>query len=733
MFGGVPISHLGLRLVSLLLLILALLAGPGGAWMVRAEELAAAPPPDGDPDYFFGISEAFRSPDLARRSGARWERALFFWNTIQPDNPGQWLPSHQISDEQLEAEIAAGMSVVGLIGNPPRWATRNGSVPKNLDLPIDDPRNYWAQFVAKLAAQYAGKINYWIIWNEPDIDPGNPGSTWAGTEMEYYLLLKNAYLAARSVNPEARIVFGGTTYWADSIYNRKLFLERVLEAGSKDPTAARNGYYFDAVAMHIYSMVSYVYTNPGHYRAALRRFGLRKPLWIAETNIVPWDDPALPLPAEHRRVTMEEQASYIIQATALARAAGVERVQIYNMVDAVADTHEPYGLVRDDGSPRPAFAAFQLAARYLSVPGKASFQREGSIDKVTIDTASRRTTVFWNTRTEPVQAIVEPIGTKAWLVKASGETTALSLPSDPQQPFYVIPLSGTSNGMGGIEIAAYAVGGKPVILIEEGVGQSIQTPSGGLYFPITGFSISGPFLDFFQHRGGIRTLGYPISRPFKLFGSTVQFFQRQALCLRPDGTVGLLNVLDPEFMPYSQINGAVFPAFDAEFLRGSPQPEQEGYAALALEFVRQNAPDTWEGLPVAFGSTFFNAVHAEEAFPDGNVDEGLLQGFNMEIWGLPTSKPARDPADTNVVYLRFQRGIMRYDATREVTEGLLLVDYLKQILTGRGLPADLAAASCDSRFYKQYDPSQPGWVARPDQLPDSDLAFAFEREPLPAS
>jgi len=722
-----------LRLIGALLLVATLVAGPAFSSAAWAEEPAADPPRlTAGADSFFGIAEAYRQPQLAGEAGVRWERVLFFWNTIQPNNAGEWLPNSEISDEQIEAEVEGGRELVGVIGNPPGWATRNGSVPKNLELPVDDEKNYWAGFVRALAGRYAGKIDHWIIWNEPDIDPGNPGSTWAGTEREYYLLLKNAYLAARQANPRAKIIFGGTTFWADSMYNRKLFIERVLEEAAKDPTAAANGFYFDAVALHIYNTVSYIYTTPKYYRDVLRRFGLRKPLWLTETNVVPWDDPVAGIPATHYRVTMQDQASFIIEAMALARAAGFERVAVYKMVDGLAHQKEPYGLVRDDGTPRPAFRAYQVAATYLSVPGRTTYEREGSIAKVTVEVGSRRTTVLWNTRTEPVRARIWPAGTRAWLIEADGRSKALPLPTDPNNLAYDIPLTGAPAANGIEEIGAYVVGGKPVILVEDGIGEGLRTPDGGLYFPVTGFSTSGPFLDFFTHRGGIRTLGYPISRPFKLQGVTVQFFQRQALTLRADGTVGLLNVLDPEFMPYTQINGAIFPSFDSVFLEGSPQPGQEGYAEAALQFVRDNAPDVWEGMPVSFGSTFFNAVHPDEAFPDGRVDHGLLQGFNMELWGLPTSRPARDPKDNNAVYQRFQRGVMRYDGNRGVTEGLLLVDYLKGILMGQGLPADLDAAARESPLYKQYDPSQPKWVSRPDQLPDSDLTQAFEREPAPA-
>jgi hypothetical protein len=41
----------------------------------------------------------------------------------------------------------------------------------------------------------------------------------------------------------------------------------------------------------------------------------------------------------------------------------------------------------------------------------------------------------------------------------------------------------------------------------------------------------------FQHRGQVRTFGYPVSRVFQLDGFQVQIFQREVMQLQPDGGV----------------------------------------------------------------------------------------------------------------------------------------------------------------------------------------------------
>ncbi len=180
--------------------------------------------------------------------------------------------------------------------------------------------------------------------------------------------------------------------------------------------------------------------------------------------------------------------------------------------------------------------------------------------------------------------------------------------------------------------------------------------------PETGYRIANPqFADFFTKRGGLRTFGYPVSREFLFLGTRVQFFQRQIMQIRPDGNVGTLNILDEDLMPYTRINGSVFPATNPAVIAGAPDPAAPNYAAQVIAFVRNNAPNTWNGLPVNFGQTFNNTVRYEEAFPDRALPPTLMPGINLELWGVPTSQPAYDPTNTGFVYLRFQRGIMHYD------------------------------------------------------------------------
>jgi hypothetical protein len=251
------------------------------------------------------------------------------------------------------------------------------------------------------------------------------------------------------------------------------------------------------------------------------------------------------------------------------------------------------------------------------------------------------------------------------------------------------------------------------------------------YFNETRYRIDDDQIySYFQARGMVEAFGFPVSRTFTFLGCSVQIFQRQ-IAQRCGNTVALMNVLDPEIFPYTRVNGSVFPAPDDALKNSTPKVSDPNYATAILDFVRANAPDTFQDQPVNFGMTFFTTVSPQQA---GTTDPNLLGLFDLEIWGAPISHPAADPSNASFIYQRFQRGIMHF-AVGQGTRGILLADYVKQIMIGPSLPdgasnpnlpLDLSQQAQNSRFFSQYCPGGTRWLCRPNEMSDSDLTFAFE-------
>jgi hypothetical protein len=245
----------------------------------------------------------------------------------------------------------------------------------------------------------------------------------------------------------------------------------------------------------------------------------------------------------------------------------------------------------------------------------------------------------------------------------------------------------------------------------------------GRFFPETGFGIhNDAFWGYFNARGGVPTFGFPISREFLFLGLPTQFFQRHIMQQGADGGVQTMNLLDPELMPYTRINASDFPDVDETLKGQTPSVGSPDYAQAVVAFVQQNAPEQWNELPVRYWTTFRTTV------PGSENDPNLGPLMNLEIWGTPISAPAYDPGNFGFVYQRYQRSIMHFDASCSCTQALLLADWFKTILTGQGLPQDLADQARGSRYFQQYNNAAESGLNRPNELPGTNMRFAFERD-----
>ena len=447
-------------------------------------------------ERFFGAVQAIYNPDRAQQAGVQWERLIFPWSLIQKTGPNVWNDGY-FSDQQVAQEIGRGIQVVGLATYTPQWATSTPqhpqptNVPANLYLPFDDPKNYWGQFMYKLAARYAGQINTWVVWNEPDLYNNQILYTWDGTISDLYQLVKVAYQAIKKANPNAKVVLPGLTYWLDKDGGRPLYLARFMEAASHDPTAKANGDYFDIVDVHQYTNPLNIYNAIRLYQRAMDQYDVSKPIWVGESNVVPDDDPMNPLPPAFH-ATMDQQASYIIQAFALARAAGAERMSIYKFTDEAREgANELYGLVRNDGSVRPAFNAYQTAVKYMSKPTSAVYTWDGAseiptdaqitallqddanrtqwiwpaaVNRVTLERGTERDMIVWNASPRQVTAKIPAAAKSAEVIDKFGKDTGEVV---AQNGVYSLELYPSADNTDPRDPSEYLVGGEPRILVEK--------------------------------------------------------------------------------------------------------------------------------------------------------------------------------------------------------------------------------------------------------------------------
>lgn len=452
-------------------------------------------------DSRFGIDEGVSDLATMEEVGAGWDRVLVPWYRIQPRGPEDFPGFGWVLPESaMNAEIERGVRMAGVLHYTPGWAATDPAdatrgVPRNLFLAFDDPDNYAGRFVSEAVRFYSGRIDDWIVWNEPDFQPGDSSSdaavNWRGSDEEFAQLLKVAYLAAKAANPHVVVSFPATSYWIDVEKGRTLFYARILDILARDPDAAAHDYYHDAVALNLYERPDDVYRVHAIFKDIQHARGLDKPVWLTETNAMPVDDQSAACWERHTGepypTTMQQQAAFAVQTFALAAAAGYERIAFWRMIDGRACQQTGlWGAVRDDGSRRPVADALRTAVRSFAGFTHAQFvplagdpdawaawaaeptstPPDWQVYQVALDRpGNQRVTVLWNAGATPRVVSIPRSGRTAQAVAMDG--LARGLEADPDG--WTVELPGATASFPGDPPGHYYIGGEPVLIIEDGV------------------------------------------------------------------------------------------------------------------------------------------------------------------------------------------------------------------------------------------------------------------------
>lgn len=444
-----------------------------------------------------GIDASEQRYQQAVAAGAGWTRWPIYWYAVESERGRLDDAAYAAVDQVVAQDRAHGLRINAVLLGTPHWAGTAGSrdapftrveqkgllpprggltplgvavetsPPANLGAPVFlpsgaiNPDNPWGYFVFNTVSRYRGRVAAWELWNEPDLtDEDGRGIFWGGSAEDYYRLLKVGYLAAKAADPNAQVLFGGLAFWTD-----QGFLPRILDLMAADPTAPQKAHYFDVLPLHLYSNPEHLYRITLLIRDEMARRGIAKPIWVNETNLpVCGDaavDPGFSCPRLWRG-SLEEQAAFVIQAYALAAAAGVERTFAFQHYDGVVGEHDWYGLVRNDGSHRPAYVSYQAAAAYLSQAASVERRSDGGIETVVFHGTPRgRVSVLWNSTGASLLAHLPAVGERAKLVDKYG-TERVIVASGGQYTLVLPPASNRDDVNGG-----YLLGGDPFLIVEE--------------------------------------------------------------------------------------------------------------------------------------------------------------------------------------------------------------------------------------------------------------------------
>jgi hypothetical protein len=176
------------------------------------------------------VGRAIAQLDMLKEDGLGVVRFDVAWRGLEPER-GRYAYLDKL-DAIVDAAVARGIRPVITVAETPGWA--NGGA--DAWVPPDDPDDY-ASFIGMLAKRYAGRVDAWEVWNEPDIKLfWRPQPDAA----RYATLLIKASDAIRAANPRATVV-GGSIAFGNVAFVRALY-----DHGAKGS--------FDALSVHPYTL-----------------------------------------------------------------------------------------------------------------------------------------------------------------------------------------------------------------------------------------------------------------------------------------------------------------------------------------------------------------------------------------------------------------------------------------------------------------------------------------------
>ncbi len=430
----------------------------------RVHRVHSPPPP---PNYLVGVVEADQELAQAKSLGIGWTRVPLPWPSLETSN-GDWHFHYKYFDKRLLRLASDGIVPVGVVTGVPAWASIHPSqaphgVPQGLALPLNNPNNYWGQYMYNLALHYAGLINTWIIGNEITV-PKGPLHTFNGTPMQMAKMIRVAYYAVKAANPAATILPPADPYW----YDKGRTTDTLLTDLASLPGAKANHDFIDGLDLNLYNTLQWNGAVFGYYRQILNTHGLESlPIWLSETNA------ATNAPMD-QGLTPHEQADFLIENLADSLAYS-PHVEVYEMRTNPRGRVN-YGLVTLNGATGPAYTAVQTITHALA---GTQFMSQSVLPiewravsrpaVVTFGGVRRLVQVVWDQGFEPTTVSLPAYARTATVISAEGTAHTVA----QTHGLFVLPLAPAQ--LHSAKAPANApVGGPPLIVV-----QTVQTGQAG--------------------------------------------------------------------------------------------------------------------------------------------------------------------------------------------------------------------------------------------------------------
>jgi len=369
--------------------------------------------------------------------GVVWLQHDFSWSGIQREAekdkpPEQW--NWASSDNYVKRGNDKGKKIMGMLLYDTDWVhdkfgfQRERRIRKE-ELP--DYINYAVETVKRYNGKNEhGKVDAWLIWNEPDLNP----RFWTGTKEEFFTLTKETAEAIREMD----IQQGTTTTLVGGIFsilvlNDDKWVTGLFESGAMDKV--------DFVSVHPYSIAAESAAGVfKKFKEKVTPYGFADKVWVNEMGYPTYTERGSMPNGRYGTDQYEGDMPEVVTKTfVLLAAAGVKNLTWYHMFDSPVrddnDSEDWFGLVwrksDDEWIKKGGYWGYAVCAN--NIPGKTYKEKKFFDNSVPANIQSyyfegnggKHTLVVWNNsplRPADITITLNGSNCRLWDV-ATGEST----------------------------------------------------------------------------------------------------------------------------------------------------------------------------------------------------------------------------------------------------------------------------------------------------------------------
>ena len=361
------------------------------------------------PADFAGMCHSGASSNLDREyqilneMGVVWLHRDFSWSSIQPTDENTW--NFSSFDNFVARGKAEDKKIMGMLLYDVKWVHDKFGFPDQRRV-REEELPYFVNYAVETVKRYNGKnghgkVDAWLIWNEPDLNP----RFWEGTKEEFFALTKETAEAIRELDAQE----GTTTTLVGGIFAATVLNDDKWITGLFDSGAMAQ---VDFISVHPYTITAEAAVNTVEkFKNKVTPYGFADKIWLNEMGYPTYLEQGV-LPAGRYGFDQWEgdMPEVVTKTFVLLALTGAKNLTWYHLFDSANrndnDSESWFGLIwrksADEWIKKGGYWGYAICAN--NIPGKTYKEKKFFSGKVSDSVQSyyfegqdgKHTLVVWN-------------------------------------------------------------------------------------------------------------------------------------------------------------------------------------------------------------------------------------------------------------------------------------------------------------------------------------------------